>query len=264
MFLILYKLILSFLLPPGIFILIFFITGGLIFYFNKEKLYKFKIIGIVLIGTGTILYLFSIEPIKDLVVMPLENIYAPIKYKDLENADSIIMLGGGIIDNAPLSFGEKGIPSYSALARINEVIRVYNKTNKKLKILLSGGSVYGNTEPEAKLYRRYLISLGVNGNDILIDDKSRTTYENVINLKKLLKLNKFQHPILITSATHMPRSVYTFKKNQIDVIPDNCDYITRRAGYQFSSFFPSALNIEYMRRGVWEYIGIVYYKIKGF
>ena len=56
---------------------------------------------VLLLATITAIYLLSIEPIKDLIVQPLEKTYFPITKTQLDGIDCYVVLGGGIYDNSP-------------------------------------------------------------------------------------------------------------------------------------------------------------------
>lgn len=100
--------------------------------------------------------------------------------------------------------------------RLDKIIELYKKKKVK-KILVSGGVGYFNlkrTVTEAELMKNYLIQHGVLVEDILVEDKSRNTYENFLYCYELLK-NKFDLEktsfILITSDFHIKRAIMLFK-----------------------------------------------------
>ncbi len=258
MFFIIYKTILNFILPPGFFVICLLVTLILYLKLNKKKLIKW-----LLITNIILLYLFSIEPVKDMFVKPLENNYKPITMKEFEEVDSIIMLGGGINSTSFLSLSDNvGVPSNTALARLTEVVRLYNKADKnKILIFLTGGIVYGDDISEAEVYKNYMIDLGVKKEHIIIENKSKTTYENLVNIKEKLKEYKREKTILVTSATHLTRGMNTSKKLGLDVIGNPADF-QYSGKYDISSFYPSAGNMMQIKKALWEYIGIVFYKLK--
>ena len=71
------------------------------------------------------------------------------------------------------------------------------------------------------------IKLGVNPKDIIIDDKSNNTFENIDNSLKLLP-NELKHIIIITSEFHLKRCLLIFKKKypelSITMIPSKDGY----------------------------------------
>ena len=102
--------------------------------------------------------------------------------------------------------------------RLDETIKFY-KNKKVKKILVTGGIGFLSIDRknrEAHIMKNYLISNGVDESDIIIEDKSRNTYENIINSANILKAN---YPldkiktILITSDFHLKRCMELTKKN---------------------------------------------------
>ena len=77
------KIISYFILPPGIYIVLFL----LIYLLSKRKTVKY-----ISLLSALSLYLISIEPVKDLLLLPLENMY---KKPKVLKGDIIVVLGGG-------------------------------------------------------------------------------------------------------------------------------------------------------------------------
>ena len=84
-----------------------------------------------------------------------------------------------------------------------------------------------NLESEAYRMSYKAIKLGVNPKDIIIDDKSNNTFENIDNSLKLLP-NELKHIIIITSEFHLKRCLLIFKKKypelSITMIPSKDGY----------------------------------------
>lgn len=100
--------------------------------------------------------------------------------------------------------------------RLDKAIELYNKGTIK-KILVSGGVGYLNLNrktTEAEIMKKYLLKNNIPLSDILIEDKSRNTYENFLyTYKLLLSKNLINNTsiILITSSFHIKRTIMTFK-----------------------------------------------------
>lgn len=203
----------------------------------------------------------SIEPTKDMFVQPLEKKFAPINAAQLKAGDFYVLLGGGIFDKAPVSLGGQGIPGEVSLGRLVEQVRLYKVSPKK--IVVSGGIVFSGTTSEAEVYKRFLVDLGVNPNDIIIENQSKTTAENAKFTVEIANKMKFRKVIVVTSATHMNRSKKSFEKLGLEVIPAPSAYISDYGSYDISSFIPRTSNAEMIFRAWWEYIGEIYYKLRG-
>ena len=227
--------------------------------FCKRSMVKGKVL---LLATITAIYLLSIEPVKDMIVQPLEKTYLPIARTQLDKVDCYVVLGGGIYDNAPKSLSSStGSPSKAALFRVIEGVRLYKESPKK--IIVTGGIVYNGEKSEGSIYKALMVDLGVPDSDIIIEGRSRTTEENAELTKGIMDKNGYKKGALITSATHMKRSKYIFEKYGVEVIPAPTGYVSRyKSSYGMDSYFPNADNFVDIRSAVWEYIGFIFYKIK--
>lgn len=72
--------------------------------------------------------------------------------------------------------------------------------------------------------KQFLMGLGVPSTKIILESESRNTYENGMFTRDKLKDMKAKKVILVTSAWHMRRSMMTFRRMGVDVIPAGSDY----------------------------------------
>lgn len=253
--LIIQKLISNLFLSPMFLIIVLIFLA----MFIRKLTYRFtRAVLIIIIVT---IYLLSIEPVKDIFVQGLEKKFSPVSQADLKKGDFYVLLGGGIYDNAPVSLGTNGSPSEISIGRLVELVRLYRVEPKK--IIVSGGIVFSGKISEAEVYKKYLIDLGVNNNDIITETESKTTAENAKFTNEIAKKMNFKKVILVTSATHMNRSKKSFEKQGLEVIPAPGAYISDYTQYNISSFMPNVSNIEIVFRALWEYVGVIYYKLRG-
>jgi uncharacterized SAM-binding protein YcdF (DUF218 family) len=67
--------------------------------------------------------------------------------------------------------------------------------------------------------------LGIPGQDLIIENQSRTTFENAMYTKKIIDTLKLRPPfVLVTSAMHVPRAEQVFTKAGLPVIAFPSDY----------------------------------------
>jgi len=249
-------------LSPSVFILIFVLIG-LILLRKKEKPARGgsnakgrhgasggKKIGKFFIIIGIVLYyLFSITPVSDLIISPLENKYQQLNENNLNQCDYIVLLLGG---------------KESDVLRASEALRIYhtygqasNLKSEKPIIYIAGRNFLSKQNQALKL-KNYLIERGIDEQNILLEDKSRTTFESAQNIAKILKQEPF---FLITSAYHLPRSMWIFEKNNTNPIPAPTDYFKIENEYNFFDFFPKANSLKNVDSAFHEYFGIVYYRL---
>jgi len=113
--------------------------------------------------------------------------------------DVVIVLGAGITD------GElRRTPQMRLNAALN-----YHTQNPDAIIIVSGGVGHRETVSEAYVMANYLMAHGVPREQILIEDRSHTTYQNLMYTRKLVDAHFDHNPsvVVITSDFHIYRSV---------------------------------------------------------
>lgn len=245
---ILSKVVLLSLLPPAS-ILIMLIAGFLL-------LTVFRRTGKVLIFIAFfMLYLFSIEPISDAIIRPLEQ-DIPILGGDMSNYSAIVVLSGGVHDMSWLGLNPE--PSDASLKRIVYAIKLYKELIIPLVITGGSGNPAKPNISEADAMAQVALYMGVPATDIVIENKSRNTHENVKALDAIWKRDR--HIILVTSAFHMKRSMAMFKRLGFEPIPAPCDYKSEQNKLTFYSFIPHAGNLQISATALYEYMSFIWYK----
>jgi uncharacterized SAM-binding protein YcdF (DUF218 family) len=112
-------------------------------------------------------------------------------------ADAAIVLGAAV-------WGNEVSPVFRE--RINHAIDLY-RSGKVRKIIFTGGQGNRNELTEAAAARRYAIENGIPEEDILIEESSHTTYENVVNAKQLAGANGLKKVLIVSDPMHMKRAV---------------------------------------------------------
>lgn len=248
---ILSKLFSWFFLTTGIFVIL--LTISIILILKERK----KAGIIILIITGIILYFLSITPATNIFMKPLEYHYKfPVINK--LNIDAIIILSGGSIGPTPDN-NMKNTLSSQTFKRTYVGYKIWK--NKNVPIVTTGGKLFGAIEPEAETIASLLIELGVKKNQILIENKSRNTIENAVFIKKIIHEKSFKNIALVTSAYHMKRSSYIFKKLKINIIPVPTDYRTIKRKFSIVYFMPNVGNLQDCFIAFHEHIGLIYAKI---
>lgn len=241
-------IITAFLLPPGSFILI------LVCYSAWSIINRKFHHGLSFMFIGLLAWALSISPVSDAMLRPLETEF---KISDYSEGDVIILLGAGVHNNVPDLTGY-GVPSRNMLPRIIAGIRLQKELN--LPLIVSGrGNDQKNNSTKAVLIR-YLSDLGVSRGQIIIENKSKDTFENARYSSEICKEKGFKNPILITAASHMKRSVLCFKREGYQVIPFPVDFYTWNGKkYKWKSFLPD----DYRKSSIalHEYFGLLFYRV---
>jgi uncharacterized SAM-binding protein YcdF (DUF218 family) len=159
------------------------------------------------------------------LVRGLENKHSEPTKSEYSEAGGLIVLGGALIEGAtPFERNQSLInENGERLTTSLELLR----ENPKLKIIYStySGQLIPNGLTENQAAEEFYKDQGVAANRLLLDNKSRNTYENAKASLEVIKPGNTPW-ILLTSATHMNRSVKTFEEAGWRVIPYPVDYQT--------------------------------------
>lgn len=114
--------------------------------------------------------------------------------------DAVVYFNTGVI--TPTDFNN------SAKYRLIETHRIYKKYRPQ-KVILSGNNHKGASKTAAK---KYIESIGVPVNDIMLESQSNTTWSNIENTVKILKKKRLKKVHLVASAYHMERILRYYEK----------------------------------------------------
>ena len=133
------------------------------------------------------------------------------------------------------------------------------------KIIISGGtgSLSQEEPPEALFLHDQFKANGIPDTAIILEERSRNTFENAIYSKKICDSLKIKSPLLlITSAQHMRRSVAVFKKTGFECVAYPCDYKSIEKDFSFGeSLLPRIKLLEDWANLLKEIVGLYVYKL---
>lgn len=236
-----------FLLPS--FFIFALIPIGLVFLKLKKKS------GWILLILGVILYYsFSITPIADSVISPLESRY---KSQDWSNAPQeeikhIVLLTGGV-KSGELSLSSK--LSESSLFRTVKAIEAYFELGSGPNFIISGSDPISPSVRPAQEMAKFAQGLGIPQKKIILEEESKNTYQSAKEIEKIVGEEPF---LLVTSAYHLPRSIYIFKKMGLDPVPVPADFKAEES-YNALDFLPDPKNLKKCDLAFHEYFGLIYY-----
>ena len=79
------------------------------------------------------------------------------------------------------------------------------RRTRDARVVACGGRQKGDREPEAVILRRRLVELDIDADHILLEDRSRTTMENLRGAASLLGEGDGERVLVVTSDYHAPR-----------------------------------------------------------
>jgi uncharacterized SAM-binding protein YcdF (DUF218 family) len=236
--------ILSLIILIKLFIIFFVESKKLVIFFSKLSLILFLF--------------FGYTPLSNFFLSKIEDYIQPSKYP-VQQLTGVVVLGGSF--NSGLESKERNEVSLNGSAeRLTKALEIYKK-NPRLLILFSGFS--GELKPqgwsESDMAKKFFLDQGVKLDNLIFENQSRNTFENIKYSKDII--NSYRGTWgLITSANHMPRSFFTFKRQGLILEPISVDYKTGTSRMFWINFDISSGLINW-NIIFHELIGVAYYKV---
>ena len=245
----------SWVLPPGIFIVLALALSVKLLKFSKK-------LSITLLVVTLIFYLLCTSFVAEKFMGWLEEMHSPPAQIETSGADVIVLLGGGAISQVPDVDGV-GALCASPANRLLTAVRLQKLLN--VPIIVSGGQVYSDSGAEAEISARILKSLGVPEDKIITETRSINTSQNARYSAALMREKGFSKPLLVTSAFHMNRAMLNFNLRRFKPTAYPTDFtVAHNPTFHYTKLRPQAeallLNVtvmqELLRTCVTEIFGV--------
>ncbi len=259
------KLLGSLLMPLPFFLLISF--AGLFLLWRGKRIFSGKILTTFgLIG----LTLMSYNPVSRALNAPLNCKYEAYSTNQLKKIGTkpeilvkyvVVLAGGHKSDpNIPVTSRISG----HSMIRLVEGIRILrlliDLSGPGARLILSGGGAV-DPVPEAEVMAEISQFMGVSEDDMIIESASNDTKDQARLIKPIVGTAPF---VLVTSATHMPRSMALFQKMGMSPIPGPAGTTSRiKMPFSPQDIFPSVVALNDTTEAVHEYLGLLWGKLKG-
>lgn len=146
-----------------------------------------------------------------------------------------ILILGGAIEGGPIARDRGEVSIYSSAERVTKALQLLRQ-HPDLPFIASGysGRLLPQGLSEADAFKQLLQEQGLSNHPGYYENQSRNTYENMLYSKKIIDgiAEKEGAPVrpwlLITSASHMLRSVQVAKKQDLLIVPVPVDYQTSK------------------------------------
>lgn len=120
------------------------------------------------------------------------------------NGDVPALPGKVMIVTLGYALAKDGTAEKPLLDRLEVALKAA-QANPTARIMVTGGQPQAGVT-EGDVMTRWLVEKGIDRDRILIEDKSKDTVGNVLNVANLLKRHTADAAILVTSASHMRRA----------------------------------------------------------
>jgi len=227
-------------LPPAALLLL--IAAGLLLARRRP------IEGRIIAWSGVaLLWLLSMPVIAD-GLLRIAQKYPALDLARQTGAGAIVILGAGAYEKEPDYAADA--PDSDSLARITYGAYVAQSTG--LPVLVSGASTVSSTSV-ASVMERFL-QRDFNCPVRWVEKRSLDTHENALFSAAILRPAGVQRVILVTSATHMARSVEEFEAAGLEVVPAPTAFMTH-GRLNVLSFLPSIQALHHSRDALYELLG---------
>lgn len=200
-------------------------------------------------------------PVSQWMLLPLEDRF-PRPAAVPAHVDGVIVLGGAVDQNIT---EDRGVPTLNGAAeRMTEGVSLARRY-PQARIVFTGGQgsfVHGEVT-EADVARQLWTAMGVPPERVLYEDQARNTHENAVNTYRLAQPKPGEVWLLVTSASHMPRSVGVFRAaGWHDIVPWPVNY---RTGHTWSVWYdaPFPERLGQFEWAVREWLGLIAYRLMG-
>ncbi|MCP9834461.1 MULTISPECIES: YdcF family protein [unclassified Cyanobium] len=231
-------------------------------------------IGLVLSSVGIVLLWLAATPLLSRqLVWGLEEQAARLTPSPIPKADAVLVLGGGLRPALP---PRQGVEVNEAGDRLLRAVALMRE-DKAPWLLVTGGKVsFMANDPasgEAKLAKALATSLGVAADRIVTSEEGRNTAEETSALVRVARQRGWTSLLLVTSATHLPRSLATLRRAapEFRIIPVACDFQlpdrrsfgTPTLASSVLGLLPSAEALVLTTTAMREHLGLLAYRWKG-
>jgi uncharacterized SAM-binding protein YcdF (DUF218 family) len=216
--------------------------------------------GMVALGIFVLL-LFGYSPAGSVLLLSLSERFPAWQF-DGHDPDGIIVLGGAI--DSEVSVARDALETDSSAERIFAMLELARRF-PNARIVFSGGSgnLIENSASEAPIAGRLLERFGIAGPRVVLENQSRTTYENATMVRKLVAPQPGERWLLVTSAFHMPRAIGAFRAAGFMVEAYPVDWRTRGWVDAAMPFDRLSAGLDRTDIAVHEWTGLIAYWLSG-
>ena len=253
--------VLGFLLQPSTLIALLIGYGSILIWTGWARW------GRRFVSFGAILLLIAgLSPLGNALILPLEDRFPRADLDAPPPPTGFIVLGGA---EDRLVGGARGAPALNEASERMVEAAVLSRRYPEAKIAFSGGDagILYTSSSEAEGAESLLTALGVPSDRLILEAKSRDTYENAALLKEELtrkgEIGPGKRWLLITSAYHMPRAIGAFRKAGFEIEAWPVDYRTRGRADLTRPFDKVSEGLRRVDVAAREWFGLLAYWLRG-
>ena len=202
------------------------------------------------------------EPLPDALLRQLEDPYSRTpSAQEVQSYHGVVVLGGAL-EPSYVWEGRSQIALNGSAERMIVPLSLLRQ-NPALQLLFTGGEgdLLGRGLSEAARAQLVYESLGLPLEHLLVEDRSRTTYENAALGARVPGVDPNKRWLLVTSAWHMRRALATFQKVGWNVTPYAVDFNT--GSHTPWSAYSLVVGSRKWELVLHEWLGLLAYRLAG-
>lgn len=220
---------------------------------------------------GALLFLLStLSPLPDLLLRTLEACYSPLLTLPASVPTRPIVILAGYGEQYPFTPVTSNL-SDETICRLAEGMRLYRQV-PGAKIIVSGGVLPHRSRSVGALMAECLREMGISYRDIVIEGRALNTYENLVEVKRLVGTRPF---ILVTAACDLRRAMAVARRlsmspvaapawiKTLQLYPPGMGPGKWMTAILHGFLRPSPWRLIYMQRAYHEYLGYAWYMLLG-
>lgn len=216
----------------------------------------------LVLAAGILLFATGLTPLGHLLILPLEERFARTDLSSGAAPEGIVILGGA--QDMSIFSARGAVAVNEAAERIIETVALARRF-PGAKILFTGGSntLFEKRMSEAKGAAALFMNLGLVRERMLLETDAKNTFQNAQFSVDLARPRPGSRWLLVTSASHMPRAMGSFRMAGFPVEPWPVDYRTRGRQDIWRFFLTPSEGWRRVDNAVREWAGLLAYRLTG-
>lgn len=210
-----------FVLQPSSLLVLLFVAGVLLLWT------RFARAGRRMVLSATILLVVGgLSPLGHAVMLPLENRFPAADLERGRKLTGIVVLGGSL-DMLVSTSRERFALTEAGERLVETALLARQFPDARIVVSGGGGGLLYERASEARTAVDLLVKLGIARDRLILEERSRNTYQNAVEARDLVRPGPAQRWLLVTSANHMPRAIGSFRRAGFPIEAWPVDYRTR-------------------------------------
>jgi len=195
-------------------------------------------------------------PLPSFLLTHLQAGYDPTPVIHPASRSAVVLLGGGTERVPGAATPEVPLLAQGRVMKAFELYKTCKLQGGNCIVIITGGDPNRHGASEAFVYGARLQDLGVDRQDIVLEQRSLNTWQNAQFTSEILRARAVDQIFLVSSGIHLHRAVLYFKRFGVTAQPVRADYVGARM-----TQVPQAYNFLLTDLALHEYAGVWQYFI---